>query len=404
MEEVDVLIVGAGAAGCFAAAVAGQTIPHKKIALLEKTRQPLAKVRISGGGRCNVTHHCFDVQKLLTHYPRGNRFLRNAFSRFHPQQVIDWFATQGVVLKTEKDGRMFPVTDQSETICACLMELIKKQGVALHLECEVEKIEPFEGGFVVQARGDRIWHAKNILYATGGNHKAYALLQNLGHAMIPPVPSLFTFETQETWVHLLSGVVAPCAKARVFGFEQTGPILMTHWGLSGPAILKLSAWAARDLANCQYRAKVSIHWVGEMRSEVIKEELFREKERQGSKKVVTTPLFNLPKQLWRACLLEVANISEERAWAQMSKKEMERLFSALTQTELTITGKSLNKEEFVTCGGVPLDEIDPRTMESKKVPHLYFAGEVMDVDGVTGGFNFQNAWSSAWVAVHAMSV
>lgn len=315
------IAVGAGAAGCFAAIHAAEA--GYEVSLLEKTQQPLAKVRISGGGRCNVTHACFDPKELVQNYPRGQRELLGPFHHFGPQDTIEWFEARGVKLKTEKDGRMFPTTDRSQTIIDCLMGEIDRLGVDLQLGAKVEKLE-----------------ADKIILATGGNRAGYKLAK--GHTIIPPVPSLFTFNVPSSPLLHLSGVVAPEATVRLEGGSrtETGPVLLTHWGFSGPAILKLSAFEARFLHDKKYNATLIIEW-GE----------------------------NLPKRLRH-----------------------------VEETRFHIEGKSTNKAEFVTCGGISLKEVNFKTMESRLVPGLHFAGEILNIDGVTGGFNFQNAWTTGYLA------
>ena len=403
MDIQDIVIIGAGAAGSFAAAIASELNPSLKIKLLEKTRQPLAKVRISGGGRCNVTHHCFDPVALIENYPRGKEFLRNAFFRFQPQDMIDWLLRHGVTVKTEKDGRMFPVTDRSQTIIDCLLTLIEKQGVDLLLESEVVSIVLVEDLFYIELKNQTTLISKKVLLATGGVQKSYFLAERLGHLIEPGIPSLFTFELQEEWIKAYSGSVAPSVKVALEGFskETEGPLLVTHWGLSGPAVLKLSAFAARWLFDRNYQAQVFINWTG-LFEEKVQEVLFQERKRSSSKKLFLTPLFSLSKNFWRALLAQVSPTFPDLVWSQVSKQEIKQLLGILVQTEFTLIGKSLNKEEFVTCGGVSLKEVDPRTFQSKKVPGLYFAGELLDIDGVTGGFNFQNAWTSSFLAAQSM--
>jgi hypothetical protein len=403
MNTQDIVIIGAGAAGCFAAAIASELSPSLKIRVLEKTRQPLAKVKVSGGGRCNVTHNCFDPAFLIEHYPRGRDFLRNAFSRFQPKDMIDWLVQHGVVLKTEKDGRMFPTTDKSQTIIDCLLKLLEKQGVVLSLESEVTALSQENGLFLITLRSGEVIAAKKVLLATGGAQRSYFLAENLGHLIEPGIPSLFTFEVKEEWIKAYSGSVAPSASVTLAGFgkETKGPVLITHWGLSGPAVLKLSAFAARWLFDLKYEAKVIINWVHLSKQEV-QEALFQERKKSASKKLFLTPLFSLSKNFWKALLTQVSPDIPELPWAKVSKEAISQLAHMLTYTELSVISKSTNKEEFVTCGGVCLKEVDPKTFQSKKVLGLYFAGELLDIDGVTGGFNFQNAWSSGYLAAQSM--
>ena len=404
MTIQDITIIGAGAAGCFCGALCGESNPALKIRLLEKTRQPLSKVKISGGGRCNVTHHCFDIPFLIEHYPRGKDFLQAAFFQFQPKTMIEWLSNKGVTLKAETDGRMFPITNRSQTIIDCFLSILEKQKATVSLESEVISIRHIEGIFHLELKTGEIVLSKKVLFATGGVQKTYALLESLGHLIIPPIPSLFTFEVQEEWLKALSGSVASSAKIFLEGFPKkiTGPVLVTHWGLSGPATLKLSAFAARWLFDRKYQATVFVNWIGE--SDItVKETLFETRKIFVSKKIALTPLFSLSKNLWKALVLQASQELENKTWAQVSKQEIEKLFWQLTQTKFTLVGKSLNKEEFVTSGGVDLDEVHPKTLESKKVPGLYFAGEVLNIDGVTGGFNFQNAWTTAYLAAKSMT-
>jgi predicted Rossmann fold flavoprotein len=404
MSIQDIVVIGAGAAGCFSAAVASEINPSLKIRILEKTRQPLAKVKISGGGRCNVTHSCFDPSLLIESYPRGRDFLRNAFSRFQPRDMIDWLSRHGVAVKTEKDGRMFPITDRSQTVIECLLGVLEAQGVVLSLETEVTSISLVDELFYIETRNKELITSRQVLVATGGLQKSYFLAQKLDHSIDPGIPSLFTFELEEEWIKALSGSVAKTASVYLEGFKKQtqGPVLVTHWGLSGPAVLKLSAFAARWLYDRKYQAKVILNWVGISEKEA-QETLFLERKRSASKKVFLTPLFELSKNLWKSLLTQYSPHLIETVWSKVSKQDIQRIAQFLTLTEFTLVGKSINKEEFVTCGGVDLKDVDPKTFQSKKVPGLYFAGEVLDIDGITGGFNFQNAWTSGYLAAHAMS-
>lgn len=402
MNHYDVIIVGAGAAGCFAAATISEMNPSLRVRVLEKTRQPLSKVKISGGGRCNVTHHCFEASSLIENYPRGKDFLRNAFSRFQPKDMIQWLAGHGVELKTEKDGRMFPVTDKSQTVIDCFLSLLEKQGVTLSLESEVTSLSLQEGIFHLGLKDENIT-AKKVLLATGGLQRSYFLAQILGHEIEPGIPSLFTFELQEEWIKAYSGTVAPGASVSLQGFskETKGPVLITHWGLSGPAVLKLSAFAARWLFDQKYQAKVFVNWVSLSEKDVL-DTLFAARKASASKKLFLTPLFGLSKNFWKAFLIQISETLPDTVWSHVSKDQIQKLTQLLTHSSFTLVGKSLNKEEFVTCGGVSLKDVDPKTLQSKKIPGLYFAGELLDIDGITGGFNFQNAWSTSFLAAQSI--
>ncbi len=393
----DTLVVGGGAAGFFAA-IKAQSLGNK-VAILEKTRQVLAKVRISGGGRCNVTHSCFDPAQLVLHYPRGKNALRGPFSRFQPRDTLQWFEERGVRLKTEADGRMFPVTDSSQTIIDCLQKECDKTGVHLYLESDVEKIEKDESGFVLYLANKKIMRAKKLIIATGSNRRVFSWLQTLGHTIAPCVPSLFTFNIANFTLKEISGVSVPRARVVVLGVEQTGPLLVTHWGFSGPAVLKASAWGARLLFDCGYKADVLINWLADLSYEQKQKALLEAKQDHPKKQISTICPFSLPQRLWAALLVRV-HIDPQSRWADMSKQEILRVLDCLHRDCYKIEGQTTNKEEFVTCGGVALNEVNFKTMESKKIPGLYFAGEVLDIDGVTGGFNFQNAWTTGWIAAH----
>jgi predicted Rossmann fold flavoprotein len=317
--------------------------------------------------------------------------------------MIDWLIRHGVILKTEKDGRMFPTTDKSQTIIDCLLQFLEKQRVVLSLESEATALSQENGLFSISLRSGEVIIAKKVLLATGGIQRSYFLAENLGHSIEPAIPSLFTFEIKEDWIKAYSGSVATSACVTLEGFnkETKGPVLITHWGLSGPAVLKLSAFAARWLFHLKYEAKVMINWV-QLSKQQVQEALFGERKKSASKKLFLTPLFSLSKNFWKALLTQVSPDLPELPWAKVSKEAILQLAHILTQTELSVIGKSTNKEEFVTCGGVCLKEVDPKTFQSKKVPGLYFAGELLDIDGVTGGFNFQNAWSSGYLAALSM--
>lgn len=391
-----IVVIGGGAAGFFGAITCARTHPGHSVILIEKMRQVLAKVRISGGGRCNVTHSCFDPAELVRAYPRGGKALLGPFHRFQPRDTIQWFKECGVELKTEADGRMFPVSNRSETIIQCLMQEAEKAGVILMRETEVLGIEP---GFTVQLKDQESLHADALLLATGSSKKGYEWAQHLGHTIIPPVPSLFTFNIKDERIEELSGVSVPHVKLQIEGtdLKQEGPLLITHWGMSGPAILKLSAWGARILHDLNYEATLRVNWVPEHKPDEVRADLQEMRSSRGKKTVWTEILYGLPKNLWKK-LVAAAGIKEERLFAQLSNQELQGLAVQLTDGRFAILGKSTNKDEFVTCGGVALNEVNFQTMESKICPGLYFAGEILDVEGITGGFNFQNAWTTSWIA------
>ncbi|MCE2983829.1 MAG: NAD(P)/FAD-dependent oxidoreductase [Parachlamydia sp.] len=397
------IVVGGGAAGYFAAIVCAEAFPQHTVILLEKTRQPLAKVKISGGGRCNVTHACFDPPQLVKSYPRGSRELLGPFHQFQPRDTIAWFEKRGVQLKVEEDGRMFPITNQSETIIQCLQEAARRAKVELHLEAGVQSIKKEGDQFCLTLATEIKLKADCLLIATGSNAKIYAILEELGHTIIPPVPSLFTFNSPASPFLELAGIsVDPVVVSLPeFKMEQKGPLLLTHWGFSGPAVLKLSAWGARELCAAKYQAMVKINWLPEWTQDKLREALLTRKKEMPAKQLGSESLFSLPKQLWRL-LLQESGINPETRFAIFSIKHSNDLIQRLVSTQAQIQGKTTYKQEFVTCGGISLKEVNFKTMESRRCPGLFFAGEVLDIGGITGGFNFQNAWSTAWIAGHSM--
>ena len=399
---MNVVVIGGGAAGFFAAINGAQMHANCNVILLEKSSKLLSKVKVSGGGRCNVTHACFDNGLLVKNYPRGEKELRNAFSRFSTTDTITWFEQRGVKLKTEIDGRMFPESNTSETIINCLMQEAEKAGVTVKLNVDIEEIIKNEDAtFMLKANGGGIFNCQKVIIATGGNSKdvAYDWLKKLGHTIIKPVPSLFTFNIPDNKITELMGVSVPLARVKVAGtkLETEGPLLITHWGMSGPAILKASAWGARQLSDLGYTFTALINWLPKYTEEKLRIEFNNQREENSSKIIITNCPFELPKRLWEYLVLKVG-ISEDLRWADLPKKNANLLSHHLINDEYKVQGKTTFKEEFVTCGGISLKEIDFTTMQSKIVAGLYFAGEIIDVDGITGGFNFQNAWSSGWIA------
>jgi len=402
MQNVfDVIIVGGGAAGFFTAIQIAEHNPKKQILIVERGKEVLTKVKISGGGRCNVTHAEFISQELVKNYPRGERELLGPFHQFMTGDTIEWFEKQGVELKIEEDGRMFPVTDSSQTIIDCFLQ--KTQD----LNIKVKTLEPVKS-FIKQ---EELWHimckssiykAKQIVIATGSNPKIWNHLQKLQHNIVSPVPSLFTFNTKDSRVDGLAGI-STFASVKVIGekLESEGPLLITHWGFSGPGILKLSAWGAQKLFEKNYQFQLEINWLGHASAEATLEQLLRLKKQNPKQKIATYAQFNLPKRLWQQ--LVTASIPENRSWAEVSKQELQNLSKELTQGIYHIQGKSTFKEEFVTAGGVELKEINFKTMESKLHKNLFFAGEVTNIDAITGGFNFQNAWTSSVIAAREIA-
>ncbi|MEY2857977.1 MAG: hypothetical protein RLZZ74_2289 [Cyanobacteriota bacterium] len=408
---MNVIVIGGGAAGFFGAIACGSANPRLKITLIEAGSKPLAKVRISGGGRCNVTHHCFEPARLVENYPRGGKALRGAFSRFQPQDTAAWYKARGVKLKTEGDGRMFPITDNSETIINCLMEAANRAGVDLRTGVGVKTVKQYlddQGAsyFQVELKNERVLKGDRLLIATGSNPLGYRWAKNLGHKIEPAVPSLFTFNLRDPRLQGLAGVSVSNAQIKLGTgknkLEQTGALLITHWGVSGPAVLKLSAWGARILFDLKYHAPLQINWLPESSQEELKLKLSALKQTHPQKKIVNYCPVELPKRLWQSLINYVA-INPEKVWSEISNKELNKLVAEIIQGQYEITGKGLFKEEFVTCGGVSLKEVNFKTMESKKCPGLYFAGEILDIDGVTGGFNFQSAWTTSWLAGQAIA-
>jgi len=403
----DVIIAGGGPAGFFAAIRCAELNPRLHVLIIEKASQTLGKVIISGGGRCNVTHACFDPAKLVTFYPRGGNELRGAFSRFQVTDTVEWFESRGVKLKTESDGRMFPVTDSSETIAECLRTAAKKAGVEVHASISLLGVEKdSKSGFrlEVRSRANVFYvHTKKLLLATGGERKTLENVRSLGHTVEEPVPSLFTFNVRDKRIDGLAGVAVEDVTLKMDSIIQNGALLITHWGLSGPAVLRVSAWGARELHEKKYRAKLIVNWLGDTSFEKALNVLTHNKEWQENarKKVSTNPAFSqIPLRLWK----QLVEFIGEKNWADISKTEVRKLANELTSGEFKIEGKGQFKEEFVTCGGVKLNEIDFKTMQSRIVENLFFAGEVLNIDGLTGGFNFQSAWTTGWLAGNALAL
>jgi hypothetical protein len=379
----DLIVIGGGAAGVFAAICAKGANPDAKVALLDKSAVLLSKVRVSGGGRCNVTHACFDPSLLIQNYPRGSQELRGPFHRFQPRNTIEWFESRGVALKAEGDGRIFPVSDSSETIINALLSEAKKLGVEIFLRARIDRIEK---RFIVGP-----YQCRKLLLATGSSLDGYAWAENLGHTIQKPVPSLFTFNVPNSPLKELSGIVVEKAELQIEGtsLKQTGPLLITHFGFSGPAALKLSAWGARILNEKGYRVNLIINWLPNTN---VLEDLLALKKKSPHRSLQSENIFQLPKNLWKHL------IQEEKRLNDYSIKDLEDISQKLTRDLYQVDGKTTHKEEFVTCGGITLKEVNFKTMESKICPGLYFAGEILDIDGVTGGFNFQNAWTTGFIA------
>lgn len=400
-----IIIIGGGAAGFFAAIRAAECSPSAQVIILEKSKDVLGKVKVSGGGRCNLTHACFIPRELSKFYPRGEKELLGPFNRFACGDTIEWFDKRGVPTKIEEDGRMFPTSDSSQSVIDCLWSAARQAGVKVYTNTPLKNLKlpsPTRNTWTVETNNQTL-HANKVMLATGSASSMWDLLAQLGHHIIPPVPSLFTFNIKDPRLTDLLGVSVPVAEIQVEGqkLRSTGPLLITHWGLSGPAILKLSAWGARDLAALQYRFSIRVNWIlGKLES--TREELEDLKMEDSRKQVMANPQFGLAARLWKR-LVQATGIKEDKRWADLSKKEIQSLAEELTQGRFQVNGKSTFKEEFVTAGGVDLKEVDFKTFESKVLPGLYFAGEVLNIDAITGGFNFQAAWTGGWIAGEAMA-
>ncbi|MDD2942920.1 MAG: NAD(P)/FAD-dependent oxidoreductase [bacterium] len=408
MHRTRIAIIGGGAAGFFAAITCAESAPDCEVVILEAGEKPLAKVLVSGGGRCNLTNNCPDTSELVRNYPRGAKELRGAFSRFNVQDTIEWFEERGVKLKTEADGRMFPTTDDSATIAGCLTREAERAGVRLWTAARVRSIKHEtvpEPEFILKLGNGQEERFSRVVVASGGGKTGFELAQMLGHTIIAPVPSLFTFAIVNKRLDGLSGLSFPKVDLQLGTlsgrkFSQTGPLLITHWGLSGPAVIKLSAWAARGLHVEGYQSKLRINFISGCRSDEVVDLLKKQKLSSPRKELRTVlPLglpFELPRRYWLR-LLDVLELPDRLVWAEVPDKQLKKLAQEMTEAEFQLQGKGVFKEEFVTCGGVMLKEVDFRKMESKLCPGLYFAGEVLDIDGVTGGFNFQAAWTTGYI-------
>jgi predicted Rossmann fold flavoprotein len=400
----DLIVLGGGAAGFFTAIVAAEKNPGLKILILEKSTKLLAKVRISGGGRCNVTHHCFEPTPLSRHYPRGQKELKQLFRKFQASDTVAWFENRGVKLKTEPDGRMFPLTNNSQTIIDCFLREAEKFGIEILTSMEAESIEKAKT-FDIRCRNGGHFSSRKVVVATGGNphSEAYAWLGAHGHSIARPIPSLFTFNDSAKEFTDLMGLSVADAEVKIAGtkLSSRGAVLLTHWGLSGPAIIRLSAWAAEHLHEANYNFTALVNWTGHQTEDDLRNLLRMKIQSEGARRVLNQPLFDIPKRLWERLSI-LAGVGEKMVWAETPSKALNRLIEFLIRCPFSIRGKTTFKEEFVTCGGVELNEIDLSTMESKKVPGLFFAGEVLNIDGETGGFNFQSAWTTAFIAANSI--
>ncbi len=400
--EWDLIVIGGGAGGFFGAIQTAEKRPDFKILLLEKGKRFLDKVKISGGGRCNVTHACFDPNDLVEFYPRGGKELRGPFHRFMCGDMMAWLEEKNVPTKIEADGRVFPESNSSQTIIDCFLHTAKNYNIKLHTDEGMKSFRKTEKDYWEIKTKENTYTSKNILLATGSSNAAWKQIAELGHQIVSPAPSLFTFNIKNKIIKDLPGLSMPDASIKIPGtpLEESGPLLITHWGLSGPAVLKLSAWGARILQERNYNFNIQINWISKD-WESTKDFILNIKKTQGVKKCLLTPLFGFPKRLWQR-LLEIIGM-EDKQWANISKKDIQELVDIICRCSMEVRGKSTFKEEFVTAGGIELKEVNFKTMESKKWPGLFFAGEVLNIDAVTGGFNFQAAWTTAWVAAEAIT-
>ena len=400
------VVIGGGAAGFFCAINAARLNPELEVVIIEKNNKVLSKVKVSGGGRCNVTHACFDVDELILKYPRGKYFLKKTFNWFSPTDTIGWFAERGITLKTEADNRMFPVTDNSQTIIDCLLAEAKKCKVKIMMSCAINSIAIINQQFKLLTATNAIIEANYVCVACGGFPKTdqFNWLTSLGHSIEAPVPSLFTFNMPNNKITDLMGVSVEGVSVKIAGskFKNSGPLLITHWGMSGPAILKLSSWAARYLATVSYQFIIIVNWLGETTEIDLRTQFADYRLALASQKISNKNPFGLPNRLW-LYLLQLSGVTEDSRWADLPSATQNRLIHNLVLQEFTVNGKTTFKEEFVTSGGIKLAEVDANTMESKKLSNLFFGGEILDVDGVTGGFNFQHAWTSGWIAAKSIA-
>lgn len=407
MSEVQrIAVIGGGAAGFFSAIVAAECHPKAEVVLLEKSDKLLAKVRISGGGRCNVTNGTTSIAELAKGYPRGGKALKKVFGKWNTQHTMQWFESRGVPLKTEADGRVFPTSDDSASIVQCLFSAASAAGVIVRTHTAVVELESYFSRWLLHIRGEGTLDADRVIVATGGSPKRHGLewLEDLGHEVIDPVPSLFTFNTPGSPLAELMGLSVNHGRVAVEGstLAAEGPVLITHWGLSGPAVLKCSAFGARELADLGYRFTVRVNWMGEKNQDVIRQSLAEIAEAHGKKHLRNHRPEGIPERLWHF-LLEKEGIDAAKPWMELGKKGLNRLTHRLAEDDYAVQGKTTFKEEFVTCGGVSLNAVDHRTFQSRTCPGVYFAGEVLDIDGITGGYNFQAAWTTGFIAGQLMA-
>lgn len=427
-KKKRLVVIGGGAAGFFCAVNAARLDADLEVIILEKSNKILSKVKVSGGGRCNVTHACFDIAEMVRKYPRGANFLKKTFHQFFTTDTIQWFKDRGVTLKTEADGRMFPETDLSQTIIDCLLREVNKHGIEIRMSSEVKSVRKESGAgrpelgvgslgagtegrqladrFVIELSGERQLTADYVCIACGGYPKGamFEWLERLGHTIEQPVPSLFTFNMPGNKITELMGVSVPDAQVRIIGskLSANGPLLITHWGMSGPVVLRLSAWGARELAAGNYQFTIGVNWLTGYNENSLREAMQGWRFELATQKITNRNPFGLPQRLWDY-FLEQAGIGVDMRWADLPSKEQNKLIKNLCAQEFAVSGKTTFKEEFVTAGGIRLSEIDANTMQSKLVPGIFFAGEILDVDGITGGFNFQHAWTSGFIAAASIA-
>ena len=405
MVKKRLVVVGGGAAGFFCAVNAARLYPSLEVMILEKSNHLLSKVRVSGGGRCNVTHACFSIAEMIKKYPRGASFLKKAFHHFFTSDTIAWFKERGVEIKTESDGRMFPVSNTSQTIIDCLMQEANQYGVTILMNREVKEIVKKDNGFNLLFSNHSVIETDFLCIASGGYPKSlqFEWLTKIGHIVESPVPSLFTFNMPGNPITALMGIAVEKVQVKIGGSKlvEDGPMLITHWGMSGPAILKLSAWGARELAAKNWQFGMIINWLPIYTEQTLKEKFQQVRFDIAAQKISNRNPFSLPQRLWDY-LLQQSGVNENIRWADLPAKEQNKLIKNICAQEFSVNGKTTFKEEFVTSGGISLDEVDHASMQSKIVPNLFFAGEVLNIDGVTGGFNFQNAWTTAWIAAQAI--
>jgi predicted Rossmann fold flavoprotein len=415
-KEQTLVVIGGGAAGFFCAVNAARLNASLKVILIEKSNKLLSKVKVSGGGRCNVTHACFEIKEMSRNYPRGEHFVRKAFHQFFTTDTIQWFESRGVKLKTEADGRMFPVTDLSQSIIDCLLREATQYGVEILMNREVVALimsngkpssaKASVGKWGIDLKTEEVLIADFVCVASGGFPKLsqFDWLKKMGHTIVEPVPSLFTFNIPKHPVTELMGVCVPNATIKIQStrLKNSGPLLITHWGLSGPCVLKLSAWGARELHQLNYHFTISVNWLGDEKEDAVRAKIQETRTGNASKKISNTNLFQLPNRLWQF-LLQQSGITEDMRWADLTSKQQNKLCQLLISHQLTVEGKTTFKDEFVTAGGIDVKEVDVNTMQSKLQIGLFFAGEILDVDGITGGFNFQHAWTSGYIAAHAIA-